>query len=57
MALYREQIEHPNWVRKSKTHKWMKKQMNKFLRLKNKKIEDGEVCFKRGRKPTTGWEW
>lgn len=56
MSLYKEQIEHPEWVKKSKTHKWMKRQMNKFLRLKNKKIDDDDAGGY-GKKETKGWEW
>ena len=41
MALYREQLEpymYSEKRRKRKSYKWAKKQMNKWLRIKNKKI-------------------
>ena len=40
MALYREQLEPHMYSakqRKRKSYKWAKKQMNKWLRIKNKK--------------------
>lgn len=67
MALAREQIEHLEhyweqdsekpWKKLSKSRRWMKKQMNKYIRLKGKKIEDDEVGGKIGRKPLYGWEY
>lgn len=35
----------------------MKKQMNKYIRLKGKKIEEDEIGGKVGRKPLCGWEY
>lgn len=35
----------------------MKKQMNKYIRLKGKKISDDEQGGKIGRKPLCGWEY
>lgn len=46
MALFREQLEpymYSEKRRKRKSYKWAKKQMNKWLRIKNKKIGDDEV--------------
>lgn len=46
MALYREQLEsymYSEKRRKRKSYKWTKKQMNKWLRIKNKKINNDEV--------------
>lgn len=48
MALYREQLEphmYSEKARRHKSYKWAKKQMNKWLRIKNKKInaDDAEA--------------
>lgn len=67
MSLNREQIEHLErfflkneekpWKNNSHSRKWAKKQMNKFIRLQGKKIEDDDTGGKVGRKPLHGWEW
>lgn len=69
MALNREQIEHFEywwkksgemdnpWRRLSKSRKWLKKQVNKYIRLKGKHIEDDEIGGKIGKKPLCGWEY
>lgn len=71
MALTREQIEHLEyWLKKdgqmdkpwrqrskSGSRKWLKKQVNKFIRLKGKHIEDDDIGGKKGKKPLCGWEW
>lgn len=69
MALNREQIEHLEyqwkksgkmnnpWRQLSKSRKWLKKQLNKYIRLKNKHIEDDDVGCKQGKKPFKGWEY
>lgn len=67
MALCREKIERLEiqWARKSdkpwknasRSRKWMKRQMNKYIRLKGKEISDDEVGFKKGRKPQRGYEY
>jgi hypothetical protein len=41
--------------RKAGVHKWMKNQMNRFMR--RKPIEDDEVGGKSNRKPIKGWEF
>ena len=41
--------------RRAGIHKWMKKQMNRFIR--RKPIEEDEVGSKSNRKPTKGWEF
>ena len=41
--------------RKAGVHKWMKNQMNRFMR--RKLIEDDEVGCKSNSKPTKGWEF
>lgn len=66
MATCRDQIEHlerkwsknlETWKRKNLSHsrKWLKKQMNKFIR--KKPIEEDEVGLKTNKKPTKGWEY
>lgn len=59
MALYREELE-PHMLsdkaRKHKSYKWAKKQMNKWLRIKNKRIEDDDIGG-HGKKIFLGWEW
>ena len=67
MALKIKQIEHfeyewqqqseTPWKNWSKSRKWMKKQTNKFMRLKNKHIDDDDIGCKRGRRPLCGWEY
>lgn len=45
MALYREQLEphmYSDKGRKHKSYKWAKKQINKFLHIKNKKIQEDD---------------
>lgn len=59
MALYREQLEpymYSEKRRKRKSYKWAKKQMNKWLRIKNKKINNDEVGGY-GKKQCLGWEF
>lgn len=60
MALYREQLEpHMYSVkqRKRKSYKWAKKQMNKWLRIKNKKIKGDDDFAGYSKKQWLGWEW
>lgn len=67
MSLQREQIERfevkwskqsdTPWQNWSKSRKWLKNQMNRFMRRLNKKIDDDDRGGKLGRKPTSGWEW
>ena len=40
---------------KAGLHKWMKKQMNRFMR--RKPIEGDDVGCKSNSKPTKGWEY
>lgn len=59
MALYREQLEphmYSDKARKHKSYKWAKKQMNKFLRIKNKKIQEYD-CGGYGKKQWLGYEF
>lgn len=67
MALCREKIEHIEiklaresdkpWQKPSYSRKWLKRQMNKYIRIKCKHIEYDEIGFKQGRKPQRGWEY
>ena len=66
MALNREKIEHIEhrfaddeqpWKDYSHSRKWRKKQMNKYIRLQGKDIEEDEESHKKGRKPYRGWEY
>lgn len=67
MGVRLEQIEHFEhfWAQKSDkpwrnlsySRKWLKKQMNKFLRRKNKKISQDDIGYKQGRKPFCGYEY
>ena len=67
MALCREKIERfeirwikdsdTPWKINSRSRKWLKRQMNKFIRLCGKKIDPDDVCYKQGRKPLRGWEY
>lgn len=41
--------------RRAGVHKWMKNQMNRFMR--RKPIEEDEVGCKTNRKPIKGWEF
>ena len=60
MSLYKEKIEKGEIrnffaVSKAGVHKWMKNQMNRFMRRKH--IEEDEIGGKSNRKPTKGWEF
>ena len=69
MALTREQIEHFEywwkktgdmdnpWRQLSHSRKWLKKQVNKYLRIKSKHIEEDDIGYKQGKKPLCGWEY
>ena len=60
MALYREQLEpymYSEKRRKRKSYKWAKKQMNKWLRLKNKKINEDELANVNKKRNFFGWEF
>ena len=69
MALTRDQIEHLEyrlklcgfmtnpWRNVSHSRRWLKKQMNKYMRIKNKRIDDDDVGYKQGRKPYSGYEY
>ena len=56
MATARDQIEHP-FATPRKSRRWLKQQMNRFIRRRGKKISDDEVGYKSNRKPTKEWEY
>lgn len=45
------------WKSLSRSRKYLKKQMNRYIRRQNKKIEEDDVSVKSGRKPCCGWEY
>jgi hypothetical protein len=60
MSLYKEKIEKGIIKKlfpktKAGIHKWMKNQMNRFLR--RKPISEDEKGYKTNRKPVKGWEY
>ena len=60
MSLYKEKIEKGKIKklfapRRAGVHKWMKRQMNKFMR--RRKIEEDDKGYKSNRKPIKGWEF
>ena len=60
MALYREQLEphmYSDKRRKRKSYRRAKKQMNKWLRLKNKKINEDEPADANKKRNWLGWEF
>ena len=60
MSLYREQPEkfmYSEKRRKRISYKWAKKQMNKWIRLKNKKINEDEPADANKKRNWLGWEF
>ena len=64
MATCREKIERfeikwadSPWKKLSFSRRWLKQQMNKFIRRQGKKIDPDDIGGKIGRKPTKGWEY
>lgn len=56
--LMKEKNKEDGWWRKlSRSRKYLKKQMNRYIRRQNKKIEEDDVSIKSGRKPCSGWEY
>lgn len=55
MATRLLQIEKNIFYQNSKISGWLKKQMNRYLRRKNKKIDEDDVGCKRNTKPYCGW--
>ena len=60
MSLYREQPEKSMYSEKRRkriSYKWAKKQMNKWIRLKNKKINEDEPADANKKRNWLGWEF
>ena len=60
MALYREEPEkfmYPEKRRKRRSYKWAKKQMNKWIRIKNKSIKEDEPANVNKKRNWLGWEF
>lgn len=66
MATSRDQIEHLEhwwipadrpWKNFSKSRRWLKRQMNRYMRRLNKKISLDDAGYKQNRKPVKGWEY
>lgn len=56
--LKKEKNKEDGWWRKfSKSRKYLKKQVNRYMRRQNKKIQEDDVAMKSGRKPLSGWEY
>ena len=55
MALCTEKIESKSCDHKPKLRKWLKNQMNRYIRRQAVDVEDRG--YKAGRKPTHGWEY
>ena len=45
------------WRKLSRSRKYLKNQMNRYIRRQNKKIEPDDVGGKIGKKPFSGWEY
>lgn len=52
-----ENNEDKPWKNYSRSRKWMKKQMNRYMRRINKKVAEDDKGRKTNRKPFSGWEW
>ena len=65
MSVVKEKIEHfehewtknsdTPWQNHSRSRKWRKNQMNRYIR--RQKIDEDDIGGKKGRKPTSGWEY
>lgn len=55
MSLYKEKIQKSSARKHSGIHKWMKNQMNRFIRRQD--ITDDDQGYKTNRKPTKWWEY
>ena len=45
------------WRKLSRSRKYLKKQVNRYIRRQNKKIEPDDIGGKIGKKPFSGWEY
>lgn len=50
-------VESGWWRKLSKSRKYLKNQMNRYIRRQTKKIDEDDVGGKVGRKPCSGWEY
>lgn len=50
-------VESGWWRKLSKSRKYLKSQMNRYIRRQNKKIDEDDVGSKVGKKPCCGWEY
>lgn len=67
MACTLEKIEHLErrwnersgypWKMVSHSRRWLKSQMNRFIRRQGKKITEDDRGYKQGRKMYKGWEY
>lgn len=59
MALCTEKIESKSCDHKPKLRKWMKNQMNRYIRRQfcRQAVDVEDRGYKVGRKPTHGWEY
>ena len=66
MATTREKIERleikwgkelADWKNFSYSRKWLKQQMNRYIRRQGKRISEDDRGCKQGRKPLKGWEY
>ena len=59
MSLIREKTEIFKRTKKGdiKRKRFLKRQMNKFIRLQSKNIDLDDIGFKTNRKPYKGWEY
>lgn len=56
--LKKEKNKENGWWRKlSRSRRYLKKQMNRYIRRQNKKIDEDDASIKSGRKPCSGWEY
>ena len=56
--LKKDKEKESGWWRKlSKSRKYLKNQMNRYIRRQNKKIDEDDVGGKVGKKPCCGWEY
>lgn len=56
--LKKDKDEENSWWRKlSRSRKYLKNQMNRYIRRQNKKIDKDDIGRKAGKKPFSGWEF
>lgn len=55
MALNTEKLERKSTMNNTKVRKWIKNQMNRYIRRQPVSVDD--IGYKTNRKPTHGWEY